>query len=417
MSAGTTGSNAVSFMRLDNGHVLGATALIAPAIGVFAPLALAPLAVIAALAAVAVARLRDGAWPSVPRALAVLLAAVIVWSAVSIAWAPSPRLAAAKLGELALLFAAFLVVIGIGMALERMQRVRVERLLVIGCVLAIALLFIELVAGYPIRHLERAEWTAEPYLWRSFDRGSAVLAILVWPAARALWRRSGIAAIALWLATAALVVTLSSATAKLAFAAGLVAFLIARVAPRATAAALATILAIAIVAAPLLAARIPSADVLAQHWPFNAVVDAPGKSSIQSGMHRLLIWRFTAGHVAEKPLTGWGFNASRWLPGGEAMVTGLENAMPLHPHNMALQWWVELGLPGALLGAATAVLALRAIRRVRERLSAATGAGLAGAAATVAFMSFGAWQSWWLATLALAAAFYAATARGDTAHP
>ena len=404
-----------SALRIDNGHVLGAAAFAAPIVGVFAPLGLAPLLAVTAVAALAVARVRRDAWLAFPRGFAAVLAAAVVWGLVTLLWAPQPRLAAAKLGELALLFAATVLVLGIAMNLGGVQQKRMERWLMIGFALALALLLLELIAGFPIRHLER-QWDAGPGIWLSFDRGATVLAILVWPAARALWRRSSLAAIVLWLAAVALVAVFSSATAKVALALGLAGFLGARIAPRAAAGVLAAIVVVTIVAAPFAAARIPAAEILQQQWPFNIDGATPGKNPVRSGLHRLLIWQFTAERIAEKPLFGWGFDASRWLPGGDVAVMGGLPALPLHPHNAPLQWWVELGAIGALLGAAAALLAAGALRRIPDPRSAATGVALLASAATVGCMSFGVWQSWWIAALALAAAFHVAATRGDTAH-
>ncbi len=77
-----------------------------------------------------------------------------------------------------------------------------------------------------------------------------------------------------------------------------------------------------------------------------------------SGMHRLLIWRFTSERIAERPLLGWGMDAARELPGGKTHLAtrfpdaGLPEdaeALPLHPHDAVLQWEVELGIPGTAL--------------------------------------------------------------------
>ena len=404
-----------SALRIDNGHVLGAAAFAAPIIGVFAPLGLAPLLAVTAVAALVVARVRGDAWLTFPRGFAAVLTAAVAWGLVTLLWAPQPRLAAAKLGELALMFAATVLVLGAAMNLGGAQHRRMERWLLIGFALALALLLLELIAGFPIRHLERP-WEAGPSIWLSFDRGATVLAVLVWPAARALWRRSSLAAIVLWLATVALVAVFSSATAKVALALGLLGFLGARIAPRGAAGVLAAIVAVTIIAAPFAAARIPAAEILQQQWPFNIEGATPGKNPVRSGLHRLLIWQFTAERIAEKPLLGWGFNASRWLPGGDVAVMGGLPALPLHPHNAPLQWWVELGAIGAVLGAAVALLAAGALRRIPDPRSAATGVALLASAATVGCMSFGVWQSWWIAALALGAAFHVAATRGDTAH-
>jgi O-antigen ligase len=54
---------------------------------------------------------------------------------------------------------------------------------------------------------------------------------------------------------------------------------------------------------------------------------------------RIQIWSTAVGHSLEKPLWGWGYESSRrFAP-----------AIPLHTHDMSLQAWLELGIPGLLL--------------------------------------------------------------------
>jgi O-antigen ligase len=78
---------------------------------------------------------------------------------------------------------------------------------------------------------------------------------------------------------------------------------------------------------------------------------------------------------------------------------------------VALQWWLELGLPGALIGAAfLTVLVAGIARHLPGRAEAAAGQGLLVAATVVAGVSYGAWQGWWIAALALSAALMAAVA-------
>jgi O-antigen ligase len=73
--------------------------------------------------------------------------------------------------------------------------------------------------------------------------------------------------------------------------------------------------------------------------------------------------------------------------------------MPLHPHNGALQLWLELGGIGALLGAALVF----ALGVAAARSSApAVGAGMLASAAVTGMLSFGLWQAWWVASLLLA---------------
>ena len=57
---------------------------------------------------------------------------------------------------------------------------------------------------------------------------------------------------------------------------------------------------------------------------------------------RIDIWSFAAGKSLEKPVWGWGFESAR----------NFAPIIPDHPHNMSLQAWLELGLPGLVLLAA-----------------------------------------------------------------
>ena len=84
---------------------------------------------------------------------------------------------------------------------------------------------------------------------------------------------------------------------------------------------------------------------------------------------RVAIWRFTTERVVERPWLGWGMDASRMWPG----------VIPLHPHNAALQVWLELGV----VGAACAAVAIAYL--------------------TIGALSFGVWQEWWLGLGVLAA--------------
>jgi hypothetical protein len=145
----------------------------------------------------------------------------------------------------------------------------------------------------------------------------------------------------------------------------------------------------------------------------------PSASLPPSAVHRLVIWDFAAARIAEKPITGWGLEASRAMPGGralpdaatldrlnianpaqrEALALPHVEVMPLHPHNGALQLWLELGGIGALIGAAL-MLAL-GVAASRSAAPAA-GAGMLASAAVTGMLSFGLWQAWWVASLLLA---------------
>jgi O-antigen ligase len=91
--------------------------------------------------------------------------------------------------------------------------------------------------------------------------------------------------------------------------------------------------------------------------------------------------------------------------------TGQE-PIPLHPHNAAVQGWLELGVVGA---AALALVLVTAVRAVAASAVARTDKAVCLAVFvtgfTIASLSYGIWQGWWLGALWLAAAFTVAAAR------
>ncbi|MBX9633732.1 MAG: O-antigen ligase family protein, partial [Magnetospirillum sp.] len=109
---------------------------------------------------------------------------------------------------------------------------------------------------------------------------------------------------------------------------------------------------------------------------------------------RLDIWAFTASHVQQHAIRGWGIDASRTFG----------PAIPLHTHNAALQLWLELGAVGAAIGGVFfSWVAYRIVAVTGE--SREDGAMAAGALITyvvIGGLSFGVWQEWWLALGALA---------------
>ncbi|MFT3997025.1 MAG: O-antigen ligase family protein [Asticcacaulis sp.] len=139
---------------------------------------------------------------------------------------------------------------------------------------------------------------------------------------------------------------------------------------------------------------------------------------------RLDIWEFAAEKIWQKPLLGWGFDASRHFG----------KAIPLHPHNMSIQVGLELGYVGLFVLAGLWVLLILRIGRGAdvpsgESLSAFSelnegpeatdprpyALATASAVFVIAQLSFGIWQEWWLAMMALTVAIFlmAKTTAGD----
>ncbi len=120
-----------------------------------------------------------------------------------------------------------------------------------------------------------------------------------------------------------------------------------------------------------------------------------------SWSQRMTYWRHAQDWIGDHPLRGWGLDASRMFGPG----------IQLHPHDSALQIWLELGLIGAVAAAVLWAAILAGLGRNRRDLTAAACAGSAMAYLTFSAVSFGVWQEWWLAIGAVACATGAALQR------
>ncbi|MTJ83701.1 MAG: O-antigen ligase family protein [Telmatospirillum sp.] len=382
--------------------------VMAPALAILAALLLAGMA--PPRVPVFRAALGRHRWP-----LLVLLL-LLVWCLAASFWSFNPLFSLRSVLMLAgTILGGWITVVAVGAATAERQRSMALALAAGLAIAAAAMLTAGIIERARLADIGRVLW--------NMDAATTVVAVLVWPVSAWLMRLGRRrAAAGLWLLSFAGVCLAHDLAAKIALIAGLVALAPALVRPRAVLRGLAGLAVAGSLLAPLAALHLPPPDVSAQ-WP-----GLPA-----SAHHRLTIWSFTARHILEKPLLGWGFDGARAIPGGKTelgvvwmkgcngdqapiMVPGYdrpvpadcvlwEEQLPLHPHDSWLQAWLELGAAGAL------VIALLLGVVIAAPVRRATGdAGLAPLAAAVASglvvcsVSFGAWQSWWLSTLWIAAA-------------
>jgi len=379
---------------------------IAPGVAVAQFRTMAPMVPIALLLAV-IAYWRNHRvlpWPRMTPVLGLSMV-LAVWAALSALWS----IEAMRGLETAVTLAA-LVLLGAAAAraLEEdaeESRKRLGLALAIGLAIGVVLLgfdhasqnwFRLAVRGFP-------EWTV--FLGFGLKPAVSVLALLL-PLVLAT-PIPRVAQLAILLPGLGVALWLPGESAKIAALAGVVAAFAAMAAPRLVARGAAALLAVVFLAAPLLfsagLARNPDLSPL----PFSAA-------------HRVLIWDFVTQRIAEKPVLGWGMEASRSIPGGTATFDratldrfGLDSPgergsfalpsaqrLPLHTHNNALQLWLELGGIGAAIAAAL-VVAVMLAAAATSIAPAALGAAVAGA--VTGQLSFGAWQPWWIASMVLAA--------------
>lgn len=367
-------------------------AFLAPLLSVYAPLALAPLLSAAAVLFVT-------GWIAGRRAdlvfipsLLLLLTGIAVLAALSTFWTIDRAETLGRLPRPVLLFIAGTVFLCAAAALDAAARASIGRWMIAGLVLAIAALLLERGFGGVLaaKHLDGTNANAFLNL---FNRGLTVCAILVWPAIMCTMRIRKVYGVAMGIALFASLFAFVNDAAIVAMIAGALTFGLVCAVPR-IAGRLVTVVTVAVVlVVPFADRTLPPPKELFEtmHLP-------------RSTYHRLLIWHFASDHIVQRPLLGWGFNSSRAIPGGKSNLDVSEPALPLHPHNGALQLWLELGVGGALLGAGLLAAATEGARRFsRGRLEQAAATATISAALIVLLVSYGIWQSWWMSALFIAA--------------
>jgi O-antigen ligase len=124
-----------------------------------------------------------------------------------------------------------------------------------------------------------------------------------------------------------------------------------------------------------------------------------------SWSERLSYWSHAVDWISDKPLQGWGLDASRMF--GPGIV--------LHPHDAALQVWLELGAIGALSAAVFWGVTLSRLVRPAPSLGAAAMAASSAVFLLFLAINFGVWQEYWLALGALVAVLAALHGRAGPA--
>ncbi len=402
------------------GHVLAMAGAIGPTLSIFAYKGLAPLFFIVAVFELGLFWRVHRRLPRPSVAASLLFGAFVLWGVVGTAWSLDPAASVATAGKIALMAALGLPLASAAQDLDPDRRRLAFQASLRGLVVGLVLMAIEVFFQQPITHFLFAVFHITNLIYGSMlDPAATVLVLISAYVTGSLLeqRRFGLAFI-IGGAAIALALVSQSMAAGLAGVVAVPVFAAVYGGGRLVGRTFAGIVAVAILAAPLLPSR-----VLGPAKELNWSADA-----IPSVYQRIAIWQFTEHRIDQRPVLGWGLDAARRIPGGHKGIkadsldihnpvmrervtkyfdSGNIEQMPLHPHDGALQIWLEAGAIGAAL---TAALVLMALVCVAERsranpLGAAAVFAFAMAALVVAGLSYGIWQTWWLAILFLGATF------------
>jgi O-antigen ligase len=360
-------------------------------------------------------------WRDLPPVFLTALAVALLWTGVTALWAIHPVWSLTATARTSASMVIGMVVLAIAIRDGRAFEPTVFKILAGSVAVGLVILIIEAATHFGVSqllaHLKgfRSMYGSESNL----KRGMTVLAVLIWPLGLMLSRRVG-PALAFGLSVAAgIVMGISdSGSIHVSLAGGAIMALLVWFRPRLGRALLLAAVVGSVALMPLMPPLLPKPETSFQNWPWLPT----------SAHHRLTIWKFVAGKIAEKPWAGWGMESSRYMPGGENMLTvtrtdkagqviriAHEQMLPLHPHNSILQWWLELGGIGAVLVGLVAVwIAYEAARPGRPAVERAALVGGFTTCYAICGISYGFWQSWWLATMWFVAMFLAMAVTAPT---
>jgi O-antigen ligase len=327
-----------------------------------------------------------------------LLAGLFVgWSWLGLLWSVSAHRTAAGALQASVVFPACLAFLAAARLFPAGRADRLVTVLAVAAISGTALLLSDVLDGYRLlRALDGAAvWPTK------YNRGIDYSFLILLPAiafawAEKRWVTCMVTALALGVAIGAGV----NLTAKLALGAAVVVAALGAWVPLAAFALLGAVTAVEALALPFLMSLV---------YRLRPEIAAHVKIS---GVERLEIWDYLSARALERPFLGWGLWTSRLLPAtAQEKATFIKaTGSGIYPHNQFLELWVELGLPGVLIGLTFTLLMLRRISRLPRKLQAGAYASYAVALAVASSGFELTTDSWW-AALSVSATLFTLFAR------
>lgn len=344
----------------------------------------------------------------------------VVLAVVSAVWAIDSGEALERAGKAAAVLVPGMLVVAAAAAVPREWLEKFWWMVPAAAGIAAVLLNIEYMTNMAMFRAMRGLDAAANLDMYELNRAAVAVALLMLPCAGMVYghmRRMGAGAGMAW-ARVALYVALfvpaisqtKSQTAQMVFVVGLLMLLLFPVMWRRAWQALAVVLVAGLITAPFLAQYLFSLAPPPESVPVDGIWAWVREGNI---FPRLEIWDYVSRYALQNPLTGFGIEATKMVEAFDNKELFQPGLTILHPHNGALQIWIEFGVIGAVLAAAGAwVMLTQVIARIEGMLGRRmAGASFAGAM-LVALTSYGLWQGWWLGLVMLLAAVTVAGVRG-----
>ena len=135
-----------------------------------------------------------------------------------------------------------------------------------------------------------------------------------------------------------------------------------------------------------------------------AMVEDMGWFTSSYAPQRLEIWDYVSRHALERPWIGHGIEATKAVEHFDTAQIYQDGDTILHPHNFAVQIWMEFGALGVAACIAFFACMLKMISQMSLQGSKIALASFM-AFLSVASTGYGLWQSWWLGLMIMVAGF------------
>ena len=348
----------------------------------------------------------------------------IFFSAVSALWSLTPANTLYKVLPLVAMGLLALIVVNFSMSLIDDELEALKKGIIFGGFLGFILLGIELTGDALISHFLRASFSAFSintyemfHIKKTLNGGVTVASLFFWPWLFVVWEKFKYYISIPIITCSALVILLGANDAPFfAVTGGLLTSAIIGLLPKLGRRVLTIFILIAIFVAPLAPKylfSIADSDKGEFVTPSTFITFDRGIIPIPNAWyHRLTVWKVTSERIKQKPFLGYGYDTSRALykkgdeirhqrydKSGNLIVGIISEPIPLHPHNVVLQIWLELGIAGAIFLATLLFFLIKSVfgenLSKRDRFA---GIGILVTIFSINLISYGAWQSWWLGT-------------------
>lgn len=374
-------------------------------IGTIAPRSLSFLPGVMGVLAFPAHRLVYRAWPSFFLPSFAIICGVCLLGLISTLWAVDPAETLERSYKSFLILAPASLLISVILNAPHAFAQRFFKIAPYALLVMLALTFLELVSGGFLYAVFKGVEDAEDVNMSSFNRGIVFITFFICPVIAAyfvskpqgLWSRFILPAICIFLALGVFAMT-DSQSGQLALAASLLFFFLYGFIKGWIWKPLEILLMALLFSAPWIAISM-----------FNALPAILGEYSwFQNAyaMHRMEIWDFVARYALQQPFYGYGMEATKAIQDFDTQRLYFRYPVVLHPHNFALQLWIEFGIIGII---ACCVLFYYMLEKIRQLPVAASQLSLSIfiSILCVASTGYGLWQGWFLGAIALSAAFCA----------